>query len=266
MLCRITMLRRIFGRTAVARYVALRPGMKRLGVTFLALLGFVLAMFSGPANVAAQDIDYDMTQYEYVSDDGDTGLYLIHIEPDDPRLAAEFVSPAYAEDFLQTIGILDQYWWAEDLETRYRNQVAGADEYMVFEGDLNYYDGWEPGYVMLLSVDQEIFFLAGYRADANDLFELAEETIDAEAAPRSFDDYTRVNLDDEDLNSSNDRGSNSSDDLLCYEDRDLRTFDLDDDGVITVDELEVFAGDSAVDDVIDLLEDGDYDGIEYQNC
>ncbi len=43
-------------------------------------------------------------------------------------------------------------------------------------------------------------------------------------------------------------------------------FDLDDDGVITVDELEEFAGDPAVDDVIDMLEDDGYDGIEYENC
>jgi hypothetical protein len=31
---------------------------------------------------------------------------LIHIEPYDSRLAAEFVSPAYADVFLQEIGIL----------------------------------------------------------------------------------------------------------------------------------------------------------------
>ena len=50
------------------------------------------------------------------------------------------VSPAYAESLLQNLGILDEYWWAEDLETGYRNQVSGADEYMVFEGDLNFAD------------------------------------------------------------------------------------------------------------------------------
>jgi Ca2+-binding EF-hand superfamily protein len=76
-----------------------------------------------------------------------------------------------------------------------------------------------------------------------------------------------MNLDDEDLGSSNNQGNNSSsDDLLCYEDRSLRTFDLDDDGVITVDELEEFAGEPAVDDVLDILEVGDYNGIEYMNC
>jgi hypothetical protein len=267
MLSRIPLLRHIFGRNTVARFVAVRPGVKRLGITFFALLGFVLSMFSGLASVAAQDIDYDMTSYGYFSDNDDIGLMLIHIEPDDPRLAAEFVSPVYAEEFLQTIGILDEYWWAEGLERGYRNQVEGADEYMVFEGDLNFYDGWEFGYVMLLSVDQEIFLLAGYQADANDLFDLAEETIDAEAVPRSFNDFTRVNLDDEELGSSNNQGSNSSSgDVLCYEDRNLRSLDFDDDGVITVDELEEFAGDPAVDDVIDLLEDDGYDGIEYENC
>ncbi len=116
MLSRIPRLRHIFGRNTVARFVAVRPGVKRLGITFFALLGFVLSLFSGLAGVAAQDIDYDMTSYGYFSDDGDTGLMLIHIEPDDPRLAAEFVSPVYAEEFLQTIGILDEYWWAEGLE------------------------------------------------------------------------------------------------------------------------------------------------------
>jgi hypothetical protein len=266
MLSRIPILRHTFGRNTVARFVAVHPGVKRLGITFIALLGFVLSLFSGLASVAAQDADYDMTSYGYFSDD-EVGLMLIHIEPDDPRLAAEFVSPVYAEDFLLTIGILDEYWWAEDLEREYRNQVAGADEYMVFEGDLNFYDGWRSGYVMLLSVDQEIFLLAGYRADADELFDLAEETIDDESVPRSFDDFTRVNLDDEDLGSSINQGSNSSSgDILCYEDRNLGSLDLDDDGVITVDELEVFAGDPSVDDVIDLLEDDGYDGIEYENC
>jgi hypothetical protein len=240
---------------------------KRLGITFFALLGFVLSIVSGPVGVAAQDMDYDMTSYGYFSDDYETGLMLIHIEPYDSRLAAEFVSPDYADIFLQSIGILDEYWWAEGLETGYRNQVEGADEYMIFEGDLNFYDGWKFGYVMLLSVDQEIFLLAGYRADADDLFDLAEETIDAEAAPRSFDDFDRVNLDDEDLSSSGNGGFTSSSwDLLCYEDRSLRSFDLDDDGVITVDELEFFAGEPAVDDVLDLLEYDGYDGIEYQSC
>jgi hypothetical protein len=249
----------------MARMSARPHGARRLGLSVLALLGVVLSLVVGPATVAAQAIAYDMTTYGYFSDDGETGFMLIHIEPDDPRLAAEFVSPVYAEDFLQEIAILDEYWWAEDLATGYRNQVAGADEYMVFEGELDFYDGWEPGYVMLLSVDQEIFFLAGYRVDSDDLFDLAEETIDAEAPPRSFEDYTRENLDG-DFGSASNQGRSSSADLLCYEDRDLRGFDLDDDGVITLDELDAFAGEPAVDDVIDMLEDDGYDGIEYENC
>jgi hypothetical protein len=250
----------------MVRFSALRPGLTRLSLAFLTLLGLVLALVSSPAGVAAQGSDFDMTTYGYFSDDGQTGLMLIHIEPYDSRLAAEFVSPAYADVFLQEIGILDEYWWAESLETRYRNQVAGADEYMVFEGELDFYDGWESGYVMLLSVDQEIFMLAGYRADARDLFDLAEEVIDAEAAPRSFDDFTRENLDDDDFGSSNNQGNRSSGDFLCYEDRSLSSLDFNDDGVITLDELDELAGDPDVDDVIDMLEDDGYDGIEYQNC
>jgi hypothetical protein len=255
--------RSIFRRITVAPFSAVRSGITRLGLVFLTLLGLVLALVSSPVGVAAQ-ADYDMTTYGYFSDDGQTGLMLIHIEPYDSRLAAEFVSPAYADVFLQSIGILDEYWWAESLETRYRNQVSGADEYMVFEGQLDFYDGWKSGYVMLLSVDQEIFMLAGYRADARDLFNLAEEVIWDEAAPRSFDDFTRENLDD--FDASNDRGSRSSGFTLCYEDRSLRSLDLDDDGIITIDELDVFAGDPDVDDVIEMLEDDGYDGIEYENC
>ena len=38
-------------------------------------------------------------------------------------------------------------------------------------------------------------------------FELAEEVIDAEAPPRSFDEYTRENLDDVNSNSSNNNGN-----------------------------------------------------------
>jgi len=249
----------------VAHFSAIRPGLTRLGFAFLTLLGLILALVSSPVGVAAQS-DYDMTSYGYISDDGDSALMLIHIEPYDSRLAAEFVSPAYADEFLQELGILDEYWWAESLETRYRNQVAGADEYMVFEGELDFYDGWEPGYVMLLSVDQEIFLLAGYRSDARDLFDLAEEVIWDEAAPRSFNDYTRDDLDD-DFGSSNNQGnSSSSGDLFCYEDRSLRGLDFNDDGVITLDELDVLAGDPDVDDVIEMLEDDGYDGIEYENC
>ncbi|HYJ12123.1 MAG TPA: hypothetical protein VEW66_00910 [Thermomicrobiales bacterium] len=250
----------------MTHFSAIRPGLTRLGLVFLTLLGLIMALVSSPVGVAAQ-ADYDMTTYGYFSDDGETALMLIHIEPYDSRLAAEFVSPAYADEFLQTIAILDEYWWAESLETRYRNQVAGADEYMVFEGELDFYDGWDPGYVMLLSVEQEIYMIAGYRADSNDLFELAEEVIDAEAPPRSFDEYTRENLDDDNSSSSNNNGNGtSSEDLLCYEDRALSVFDLDDDGVITIDELEEFAGDPDVDDVIDILDDDGYDGIEYENC
>jgi hypothetical protein len=259
------MFRPIFRRITVAHFSAIRLGLTRLGLTFLTLLGLMLALVSSPAGVAAQ-ADFDMTNYLYISDDGDSALMLIHIEPYDSRLAAEFVSPAYAEDFLQEIAILDEYWWAESLETRYRNQVSGADEYMVFEGELDFYDGWDSGYVMLLSVDQEIFMLAGYRADARDLFDLAEEVIWDEAAPRSFNDYTRENLDDDDFGSSNNQGSRSSGDFLCYEDRSLRSLDFDDDGVITLDELDVLAGDPDVDDVIEMLEDDGYDGIEYENC
>lgn len=246
-------------------FSTVRPAITRLGLVFLTVLGLILALVSSPVGVAAQGSDYDMTTYGYISDDGDSALMLIHIEPYDSRLAAEIVSPVYAEDILQEIGILDEYWWAESLETRYRNQVSGADEYMVFEGELNFYDGWESGYVMLLSVDQEIFLLAGYRSDARDLFDLAEEVIWDEAAPRSFNGYTRENLDD-DFGSSNNQGSRSSGDFLCYEDRSLRSLDFDDDGVITLDELDEFAGDPDVDDVIEMLEDDGYDGIEYQNC
>lgn len=250
----------------MARSISVRPGLKRLGITFLALLGFALATVSGPASAAAQDFTYYQTNYGYFSDDGETGLMLIHIEPDEGWVASELVSPVYAEDFLQTIGILDEYWWAEDLETGYRNQVSGADEYMVFEGDLNFYDGWKSGYVMLLSVDQEIFFLAGYRADVDDLFDLAAEAIDSETAPRNFEDYTRVDL-DEDLDYSSSNSNNSSSgDVLCYEDRDLGDYDRNDDGVVTIAEFERYDDDPAVRDVIDLLEDDGYEGVQYDNC
>ena len=167
----------------MTRYRSLRSGIKHLGILFVALLGMALATLAGPAGAAAQDFEYYQTNYGYFSDDGETGLMLIHIEPDEGWVASEIVSPVYAEILLQNLGILDEYWWAEDLETSYRNQVDNADEYMVFEGELDFYDGWEPGYVMLLSVDQEIFLLAGYRADVDDLFDLAEEAIDEGIGP-----------------------------------------------------------------------------------
>jgi len=250
----------------MARRILVRPGLTRLGLSFLALMGFALATVLAPAGAAAQEFTYYQTNYGYFSDDGETGLMFIHIEPEQGWVAAEIVSPVYAEDILQTLGILDEYWWAEDLETGYRNQVSAADEYMVFEGDLNFYNGWRPGYVMLLSVEQEIFLLAGYRADVDDLFDLAEEAIWSESAPRNFEDYTRVDL-DEDLDySSGSNNNSSSGDLLCYEDRNLGDFDRNDDGVVTIQEFERYDDDPAVRDVIDLLEDDGYDGVQYDNC
>jgi hypothetical protein len=91
--------------------------------------------------------------------------------------------------------------------------------------------------------------------------------IDAERLPApSTTTLARISIDD-DFGSSNNQGnSSSSGDFLCYEDRSLSSLDFNDDGVITLDELDELAGDPDVDDVIEMLEDDGYDGIEYQNC
>lgn len=155
-----------------------------------------LAALALPLTASAQGTDFDLTFWGYIADDESTLLLLGELEPDDPDLAAEFVSPQYGDDFFDGFDAFYDYEIADSLRAREVDQIDEADEYLVYEGDLEFEDGVElPGYVMFLSSDGMVFILIGFEDDKSDLFDLAEETLDEGRAPRSFDGYDREEID-----------------------------------------------------------------------
>jgi len=181
--------------TDLARSGRFTPFRQRLGDVAIAVTA-VLAAFAAPLAASAQDTDFDLTFWGYVADDESTIMLLGELEPDDPDLAAEFVSPQYGDDFFDGFGAFSDYEITDSLRDREVDQIDEADEYLVYEGDLEFEDGVElPGYVMFLSVDGMVFILIGFEDDKGDLFDLAEETIDEGQAPRTFDGYDREEID-----------------------------------------------------------------------
>lgn len=153
------------------------------------------AALAMPLAASAQDTDFELTFWGYIADDESTIMLLGELEPDDPDLAAEFVSPQYGDDFFDGFGAFDDYEITDSLSTREINQISDADEYLVYEGDLELDGDDFPGYVMFLSSDGLVFILIGFEDDKDDLFDLAEETLDEGEAPRSFDGYDREPID-----------------------------------------------------------------------
>jgi len=168
---------------------------QRLGVFALAVTAFIAA-FAAPLGASAQDTDFYLTFWGYVAEDESTLMLLGELEPDDPWLAAEFVSPQYGDDFFDGFGAFDDYYIADSLRSREVDQIDEADEYLVYEGDLEFEDGFDyPGYVMFLSSGGMVYIIIGFEDDRSDLFDLAEETLDEGRAPRSFDGYDREAID-----------------------------------------------------------------------
>ena len=155
----------------------------------------VLVVFAAPSTSLAQSEDgIEVTFYGYISPDEDTVISLGHLVADDPSLAAELVSPQYADDFFDGFTQFTDHEFAADLAPRYIDRIDEADEYMVFEGMLDAENGDDPGYLMFLSTEREVYVIFGYQDDAEDLFGLAAETIQAGKAPLRYLDFTRVAL------------------------------------------------------------------------
>jgi len=251
---------------------------RRPSVAFPRLRPFLLvmlslALFGGWSSglASAQNLPGVTTSsYGYFSPDGSTGLTLVHLEPDDPSLAGDLVSPQYADEFFDGFTMFTDYDFAGDLDAAYINQVDDADEYMVFSGDLNSYDGIRPGYVILLSSSQQVFLMVGYQTDADDLFDLAAETISEGEAPEEFGDFFRVDLEDFDLESSGSQGGFDTADTgeeFCFNEPALGTFDANNDGAVTVTELEEWTDIfPEVEESLNVMEANGYDSIRYVGC
>jgi hypothetical protein len=157
----------------------------------------MLLAVTAPVMVSAQALeDVEITFYGYFSADASTALTLGHLKPENPALAGELVSPQYADDFFGGFTLFTNHEFAGDLAPGYIDQIDEADEYMVFKGNLDSVDGVKPGYLTFLSTSQQVFVIVGYQADAEALFGLAEQTIQAADAPETYADFTRIELSD----------------------------------------------------------------------
>jgi hypothetical protein len=225
----------------------------------------------GGAVAAAQSLPgTTITTYGYFADNGATVLTLVHLEADDPSLAGEMVSPRYADDFFSGFSIFTNYDFASDLGAAYIDQIDEADEYMVFKGNLDFYDGVKPGYVIMLSTSQEVFMMVGYQADADDLFDLAETVIARGDAPAKSGDFTRVELTEDSGSSGSSRSNVVETDRLnefCYVEPAFAPIDENGDGLLTVAEIEQWV--SIVPELqgmLDSMDQNGFDAIRYVGC
>lgn len=239
---------------------------------FVALAVVALLSFGGA--VQAQG-DVETTFWAYFSPDATTVITIGELTSSDPSLAAELVSPQYADQFFDGFTIFTDYDFAS-LSNDQSSKISEADEYMVFAGTLDGLDGPAPGLVMFLSTNQEVFLLYGYERDSLLLFDLAEQTIATGDSPETFLDYTRINTtelgDGETDNSSGESTSNGgySDDvgrIFCANDPVFEPFDIDGDGFVTQYELSQFADLSAdIDELLQTMVENGFDSIQVANC
>ena len=219
--------------------------------------------------------DVDVTYWAYFSDDASIVLTLGELTSSDPNLAAELVSPQYADQFFTGFTLFTNYDYAT-LNPMQTAQVSGADEYMVFVGTLDGVDGPLPGLLMFLSTNQQVFVIHGYARDANFLFDLAEQTILDGRSPQNFLDFTRINtteLSDEDPVEASNSSSNTggySDEVgrtFCANDPMFEPFDLNGDNYVTQYEFSLVSGLSGdVDDLLQTMVDNDFDSIQVLGC
>jgi hypothetical protein len=244
------------------------PRLRSLWATILSAL--ILAII--PMSAGAQST-FNTTYYGYFSPDGSNGVMLGELISNDSTLAGELVSPRYADDFFSGFDIFSGHAFASELPARHIEQVSRADEYMVFKGQLDWFDGNAPGYVIFLSVSSKAFILIGCQRDAEDLFGLAAATVDAGRAPQTYGDFTRVPLSDTGTVSTGSDGeqseseSQSSLNILCHEDPSIAPLDTNGDGLITLPELEEW---SLVlpeaNEVIANMNANGFDAIQYDDC
>lgn len=244
-----------------------------------------LLLFAAPVTSSAQALEgVEATFYGYFSPDVETVVTLGHLQADDPSLAAELVSPQYADDFFSGFTLFTNHEFAADLDPRYLDQIDEADEYMVFKGMLEGAEGIKPGYLTFLSTSQQVFVIFAYQEDASSLFGLAEETIKARKAPVMFADFTRIELTDDAAleegsspsrastadkpsRASNPPASSQGQGEVCLPDPNLRVFEQNGDGVITIKELrDGLAGNPEYSEQIDELVALGVTQIRYQGC
>jgi hypothetical protein len=257
------------GRKAmmVKRFMRLRT----VGVIMAMMIMTIAGGLHGTAatqNTAGTKIDF----YGYFSDSGLSSLMLGHMQPNDPGLAAELVSPQYADDFFSSFKSFTNYDFAADLPYTYIDQIDEADEYMVFAGSLDFYDGVKPGYVIFLSTSQQVFLLIGYQEMAGDLFGLAALTIQQGTAPAQYLGYVRLEMtDDGDVASQNggapSNQTEASGNEYCYIEPSFATLDLNDDERLTFDELEFWVDVvPETQQMIDTMKANGYDSVRYAGC
>lgn len=183
---------------------SLRQRVTLMRMLVIAAWSMTLLFVATPLTSSAQPLDgVDITFYGYISPNVTKVLTLGHLQADDPSLAAELVSPQYADDFFGSFTQFTDYEFAADLDPQYLDRIDEADEYMVFKGMLDSVDGIKPGYLMFLSTSQQVFVIFGYQDAAEDLFHLAGQTIQASAVPQTYADFNRVDLaDDGDIDSA----------------------------------------------------------------
>jgi hypothetical protein len=219
--------------------------------------------------------DIEVAFFAYFKDGDESSVLLLGVVTSDiPGLAAEMVSPRNSDDFFDGFTDFRNYSFAQNLSGTYIDQIDEAEEYMVFVGD--YVGGSDvlPSYLMLLSDSGRVFMLQGSVNNADDLFLLAQATINEGAAPEQFNGYRRVQTDTDSNGGSSPNNSqeiataNENLRILCSVDRSgsVAVMDLNSDGLLTIQELSNFTHIEGVDGVISSLVTNGYDAVQYVGC
>ncbi len=124
---------RLRHHTDPARHGRVSTLKQRLGVFAIAVTAFIAA-FGAPLGASAQSTDFYLTFWGYVAYDESTMILLGELEPDDPWLAAEFVSPQYGDDFFDGFGAFDDYYIADSLRNREVDQIDRGGAPRNFDG------------------------------------------------------------------------------------------------------------------------------------
>jgi hypothetical protein len=248
----------------------------RAAWTILAALAFAVASLAAPDLTRAQGVEgATESYYAYVSPDASTMMMLAHLEPDDPDLAGDMVSPAIADDFFEGFTLFTDYDFAHDVGPDRIAQVEDADEYMVFDGMLDFTDGIKPGHVIFLSASEQVFVVAGYDKDVEVMFGLAEQVIEEGMPPFEFEDFTRIDLTEEVESAEGEldripsdglKTAEESGEIVCFDDPAIGALDADGDGVVTIAELQELADVPEIATVLEQLEAAGVGGIQYSDC
>ncbi len=243
----------------------------------IAIAAMTMTLAAGLYGASASQYTPDTTTnfYGFFADGGSSSLMVGHLQSSDPTVAAELVSPQYADDFFTGFGSFTNYDFARELSYTYIDQIDEADEYMVFTGNLDFYNGVQPGYVIFLSTSQEVFILIGYHTLIDDLFGLAALTIQEGRVPVQYPGYVRMKVSDDGTlqpqsgsrPSSNTPNTAASGREFCYIEPSFAILDLNGDQLLTLDELEYWV--DAVPEtreMIDTMRAQGYDSVRYAGC